>query len=132
MSRPSEPTPLDDLDHRLIERLVAGDSYFAAATACGVDRQTLYRRRQNPTFLATYAEARDNELAPTTRRLKRLLPLAVRTLARVMRDPTATSVAKLRAVELVFTNAIKLIDIRSAAELRSLAAEAAVRSDAPS
>jgi hypothetical protein len=122
---------LDDLDHLLIDRLLAGDTLTEAARASGCDPKTAYRRRHyNAGFQVALLCGRAEELAPAIRGLSGLVPLAVTVLQRVLQaadaDP-ATPMLKLKvsAAQTVLDLAITLNEKRAAAELRAGVAGAA-------
>ena len=74
---------------RMILALAAGATGAAVAKKAGCSRRTVFRRMQDPQFRAAVAQARGQILSRATAMLARTSTLAVKTLRKLLNDPSA-------------------------------------------
>lgn len=120
-----KPKQLSARQRAAIEALLTHGEVTAAATACGVSRQTIHSWMREPAFQAALTTAEAEVLRGVTRRLVALGDAAVSTIADVMADPDTSPSVRLKAADSALSHLLRLremIDI----ETRVAALEAAV------
>ena len=90
------------LSHRNVEE---------AARAVGINPNTLLRWLKDPEFAAAYREARRAASRESIARLQDALGAAVTTVLRIMVDSNLPAGTRLRAAEIVLSQAVKAIEI---------------------
>lgn len=113
---------------RAIAALLSQKSVLAAAESAGVGRRTLHRWLQDAEFRAALAAAEGDAIDQATRRLIAMTSKAADELEAILSDIDSTPAVRLRAIELIFSNALKLRELRNVEE-RLAALEKAVNND---
>jgi transposase-like protein len=106
------------LTHRSIEE---------AARAAGIGTQTLLRWLKLPEFQAAYREARRAVMSQSNARMQQASSAAVSILLKILVDPTAPAVARLRAADRVLSLAHRAMEHEDI-EVRVAALEQAAES----
>ena len=94
-----------------IAALLVHRSIEDAARACGLGARTLLRWLKLPEFAKAYREARREAYRQSIARLQQASSAAAATFLKLMVDPNAPAVVRLRAADLVFTHGAKAIEI---------------------
>lgn len=110
---------------RAIAALLSQKSVTAAAESAGVGRRTLHRWLQDAEFRAALTRAEGDAIDQATRRLIAMASKAADELEAILSDIDSTPAVRLRAIELIFENALKLRELRNV-EKRLEALEQAV------
>ena len=106
-------------DHKkdqAIAALLAHRNVEEAARAVGISPNTLLRWLKEPEFAAAYREARRAASRESIARLQDALGAAVATVLRIMVDSNLPAGTRLRAAEIVLSQAIKAIEIEEISE----------------
>lgn len=110
---------------RAIAALLSQKSVRAAAESARVGERTLYRWLKDAGFRAALAAAEGDAIDQATRRLIAMTGKAADELQAILTDLDSTPAVRLRAIELIFANALKLRELRNVEE-RLAALEKAV------
>jgi len=113
---------------RAIAALLAERNVRAAAESARVGERTLYRWLSDAEFRAALAAAEGDAIDQATRRLIAMTGKAADELQAILTDLDSTPAVRLRAIELIFANALKLRELRNVEE-RLAALEKAVNND---
>ena len=113
---------------RAIAALLSQKSVRAAALSAAVGERTLYRWLSDAEFRAALAAAEGDAIDQATRRLIAMTGKAADELQAILTDLDSTPSVRLRAIELIFANALRLRELRNVEE-RLAALEKAVNND---
>ena len=98
---------------RAIAALLSQKSVRAAAESAAVGERTLYRWLQDAKFRAALAAAEGDAIDQATRRLIAMTSKAADELQAILTDLDSTPSVRLRAIELIFANALRLRELRN-------------------
>jgi hypothetical protein len=97
-------------DEKLLQVLLECGSVTAAADACGLTRNAVFKRLQNPAFRARHNELQGIVLGSAAAELAAGSLEAVQALRDVMRDRDASRGIKVQAAGLILTHCTKYIE----------------------
>lgn len=95
-----------------VRSLLSSPDVRAAAAAAGCAERTIYRWLTEAPFQAALDAAQDQALDAASRGLVALTSQAIEVLSDVLTSPLAKSSSKLRAAEIVLSNALRLTETR--------------------
>ena len=107
----SKNESLSSKQRRALHALLIQPTIAGAAVYCGVAESTLYRWLADADFHAALAEAEGLAIDAAARRLVGLTETAIETLACVLVDPQVAVAVRLRAVEAVLANMLRLREL---------------------
>ena len=110
MNDPKGGLPLKKHDQYILA-LMEYPSHQKAASALGISEVTLWRSMKQPEFAEAYRKARREAFSQSVARLQHASNAAVGTLLRVMTSPEASPSSRVRAAEVVLTNALRGIEV---------------------
>ena len=97
-------------DEKLLQTLIECGSVTAAADACGLTRNAVFKRLQNPAFRARHNELQSVVLGSAASELAAGSLEAVEVLRSIMRDYETSKGLKVQAAGLVLTHCAKYIE----------------------
>lgn len=98
-------------DEAILEAILLRPTVEAQADYLGCDRSTLYRRRQDPAFMAKLEAVRKERFGAIVESLERSAQLAILELQDITTDPTAPPQARVSAANALLTHMGKLTEL---------------------
>lgn len=97
-------------DEKLLSSLLTSGSIPKTAQALGISRGAIYKRFENPTFRARYAELQGSLLESTVIELSVICGEAVETLRGVMNDAAASPQTRVNAANYALAHFARLTE----------------------
>ena len=98
-------------DAMLLQALLVNGSVSATATACGLHRDTIYKRLSDPAFRAVYDATQGAILAGVTAHIGNSLDRAVETLTAILDDVEASPGVKVSAADSLLRHGLRYVEI---------------------
>jgi hypothetical protein len=109
-------TELTVKQHQAVQALIVHSSIPSAATSAGVSVRSLYRWLDEPTFRLALNTALDKSIDAAARGMVRLTEKAIDVVETVLDDEQLHPATRLRAADLVLSNVLKLVELRTLAQ----------------
>jgi hypothetical protein len=104
---------LTSRQRKALRSLLVRPTIQLAAEDCGTAESTLYRWLQEDDFRQALTKAEDDAIDHAARRLVRLTDAALGIIALAMGDSNAHMGIRLKAAELVLSNMLRLVELRT-------------------
>lgn len=98
-------------DEQIMLALMETKTIEAAADACGITRQTIYKRLADPQFKAAYTERRLRILEQACAALQNRMGEAVEALAEIMNNGKASKMARVLAAKAVLEYGLRSVEV---------------------
>jgi hypothetical protein len=97
--------------NRALASLLAGGDYLEAAAAADVERRTIYRWMENPTFYDVLLRRKTQAIDAASVRLAGGMDKAIGVMLRIMEDDGAAPSIQLRAAHYYLSHALRVIEL---------------------